>query len=73
MYSADRMVSEKSHNSLKSFEFAGDRFLVSQIFDDLNSLQVQRKYKEVARLLIELVDLLRKMTSKKEEYSDFDG
>ena len=69
---ADGRTSEKSEYSLKSFEFAGDRFLVSQIFQDLDKFTEMKKFEEVSRQLIELVDLLKKMTIKKQDYADFD-
>ena len=58
--------------SIKSSDFALDHEVVHQIFDDLKLDQETRNYRGVARSLVDLVDMLRDMTVRKEEYANYD-
>lgn len=59
--------------SLKSSDFAIDHEIVHQMFDEMRVYQVRKNHKELARSLISLVDMLREMTTKKEEYENYDA
>ena len=67
-------MSQKSKLSKNSnSDFADDHELVHNIFLNLKMDKLNKNYKGIARSLVSLVDLLRDMTQRRDEYSDYDA
>ena len=58
--------------SVRSSEFVQDNEIVHQLFEELQIDQNLKNFKGVARSLVSLVELLRDMTLKRDEYEDYD-
>lgn len=67
-----RTVTAKTTASLLSSDFATDHELVHHLFDDLKLDKMKRNHWGMARSLVGLVDILRDMTLRKEEYENYD-
>lgn len=66
-------TSRTNYSRIRSNEFSQDHELIHQLFEDLRNDKISKNYKEIARSLVALVDLLRDMTVYRDEYQNYDS